>query len=130
MHRMGAPTTSSTWCARCTNGLPIRIGGTLVPEGFHNPFRRRSRHGASSSVTVAVGEPDIALDMAVEFFGVCDGYQLRLFAPMALYGLRASEPCFLFEEHLREDWLDVPCLPEMAYFTKGRREKRCRYCRA
>jgi len=98
--------------------------GNLVPEGFHSPFRRRNRHGASSSVAVSVGEPDITLDMAIEFLEACDSYQLRLFGLMALYGLRASEPCFLFEEHLRGDWLDVPCLPELAYCTKGRREKR------
>ena len=96
--------------------------GKLVPEGFHNPFLR-SRH-EQTVAAISLGEPDITVDMAVEFLEACDSYQLRLFAPIALYGLRASEPCFLFEEHLREDWLDVPCLPELAYYTKGRREKR------
>lgn len=98
--------------------------GNLVPEGFHNPFRRRSRHGTSSIARVSLGEPDITLEMAVEFIEACDNYQLLLFAPMALYGLRAAEPCFLFREHLHDDWLDVPCLPDLGYYTKGRREKR------
>lgn len=49
---------------------------------------------------------------------------MRLLAPIAIYGLRASEPCQLFYEHLSADWLDVPCLPELAYYTKGHRGKR------
>jgi len=123
MHRMGRPDYVVDVVRAMFEWAADPQRGNLVPEGFHNPFCRRSRHRALSSVTVAVGEPDITLDMAVEFIEACDGYQLRLFAPMALYGLRASEPCFLFQEHLRGDWLDVPCLPELAYYTKGRREK-------
>ena len=97
--------------------------GKLIPEGFHNPFLRRSRSTAAPAA-VSVGEPDITVDMAVDFLAACDAYQLRLFAPLAIYGLRASEPCLLLHERLRSDWLDVPCLPDLAYYTKGRREKR------
>jgi hypothetical protein len=57
--------------------------------------------------------------MAVKFIEACDAYQLRLFGLLAIYGLRASEPCLLFHEHLRGDWLDVPCLPELGYYTKA-----------
>ena len=71
-----------------------------------------------------VGEPDITVSMAVDFLGACDFHQLRLFGPIAIYGLRAAEACFLFHEHLGKSWLDVPCLPEVDYFTKGRRAKR------
>jgi len=94
--------------------------GNLIPEGFRNPFLHRG-HKQSS---LKIGEPDISAAMAAEFLGACDAYQLRLFGPMALYGLRAAEPCFLFHEHLDNDWLKVPCLPELAYDTKGHREKR------
>jgi integrase len=97
--------------------------GKLIPEGFHNPFVRRDRRN-STTVAASIDEPDITLDMAVEFLEACDVYQLRLFTPVAIYGLRASEPCLLFREHLSREWLDVPCLPELAYFTKGRRNKR------
>ena len=79
--------------------------GKLIPEGFLNPFLRQSRY-TPSSVVVSLGEPDITVDMAAEFLRACDTYQLRLFAPIAIYGLRASEPCFLFYEHLNGDWLD------------------------
>jgi len=97
-------------------------GGNLLPEGFLNPFNRRGRQG---HVNIdQFGEPDITLEMASDFLALCDLYQLRLFAPMILYGLRASEPCFLFSEDLDEGWLKVPCRPEIGYLTKGRREKR------
>jgi hypothetical protein len=43
---------------------------------------------------------------------------------MILFGLRASEPCLLFRENLDVDWLRVPCIPDLAYQTKGRRDKR------
>ena len=109
-------------CEGCTTGPPTRMRGRLIPEGFHNPFLRRSRH-ASTPAVASIGEPDITVGMAVEFFEACDVYQLRLFGPIAIFGLRASEPCLLFHEHLSRDWLDVPCLPELAYYTKGRRDK-------
>ena len=97
--------------------------GRLIPEGFYNPFVRRGR-STSAVASVPLGEPDITIDMAVEFLTACDPYQLRLFGPLALYGMRASEPCMLLHEQLGANWLDVPCLPELCYFTKGRRAKR------
>lgn len=97
--------------------------GKLIPDGFRNPFFRHGRNGRAAA-TVQFGEPDITTAMAVDFISACDAYQLRLFAPLAVYGLRAAEPCYLLYEHLDQDWLRVPCLPELAYQTKGRREKR------
>lgn len=97
--------------------------GKLIPDGFRNPFLRRGR-GSSTAVSVPVGEPDITIKMALAFLAACDLYQLRLFSPIIVYGLRAAEPCFLFHEHVNSGWLDVPCLPEVNYFTKGRRSKR------
>ena len=97
--------------------------GHLLPEGFRNPFTGRG--GRQSAVTgISLADPDITLDMAADFLGVCDAYQLRLFSPLVLYGLRAAEPCLLFSEHLHDGWLDVPCLRELDYYTKGRRKKR------
>jgi integrase len=97
--------------------------GHLLPAGFRNPFRRRQRQ----SVNVAhddVGAPDITMAMAAEFFNVCDDYQLPLFTVLLFFGLRAAEPVFLFGEFIDDGWLRVPCLPELAYATKGRRDKR------
>ena len=64
--------------------------GKLIPEGFCNPFVRRGRI-TSAVATVPLGEPDITIDMAVDFLTACDPYQLRLFGPLALYGMRASD---------------------------------------
>jgi integrase len=97
--------------------------GKLIPEGFRNPFFRHGRNGRATA-TAQLGEPDITTAMAVDFINACDAFQLRLFAPLTVYGLRAAEPCFLLYEHLDQDWLRVPCMPELAYQTKGRREKR------
>lgn len=97
--------------------------GNLLPDGFRNPFRR-----ASGSRPVHQGDPladpDITLSMAIDFVKACDQYQLRLFVPMILFGLRAAEPCMLFREHLDAGWLRVQGLPELAYQTKGKRDKR------
>src|SRR5260370_463035 len=62
--------------------------------------------------------------MAVNFLHACDAYQLGLFTPLLLCGLRAAEPCFLFREYIQDRWLKVPCNPELFYQTKGRRAKR------
>lgn len=97
--------------------------GNCMPAGFRNPFRSAAlkRRGQSTDPTI---EPDITLDMAVEFLESCDGFQLRLFATMLLCGLRAAEPVFLFHSHITDRWLDVGCLPDLAYVTKGARHKR------
>lgn len=98
-------------------------GGKLLPEGFRNPFRRR--HGERAKIaTDLFGEPDVTIAMAADFLRACDGFQLRLFAPMILWGLRAAEPAYIFREHVDDQWVKVCCLPELGYATKGRRDKR------
>jgi hypothetical protein len=98
-------------------------GGALLPEGFRNPFLRRGER-RSLLQGDPLAEPDITLPMALDLVKTCDSYQLRLFVPMLLFGLRAAEPCLLFREFLDSGWLRVPCLPELDYLTKGRRDKR------
>jgi integrase len=98
-------------------------GGNLLPETFRNPFRRlkESRDVFKGDV---LAEPRITLPMAVAFVEGCDCFQLRLFVPLIVFGLRAAEPCLLFRDHLDADWLRVCCIPELVYFSKGRRDKR------
>ena len=97
--------------------------GRLLPDTFRNPFLKSMapRRGLKGD---PLAEPDITLSMAIDLIRACDHFQLRLFAPMLLFGLRATEPCYLFVEHLDNQWLRVPCLPELSYYTKGRRGKR------
>jgi hypothetical protein len=97
--------------------------GGLLPDAFRNPFRRC---GEPRQVFKGdpLADPDVTTAMALDFVGACDLYQLRLFAPMLLFGLRAAEPCFLFVEYLEGEWLRVPCNADLAYRTKGRRDKR------
>jgi hypothetical protein len=97
--------------------------GNLLPEGFRNPFLRQGS-GRPAPVGDPLGEPDITLEMAIDFVGACDDHQLLLFVPLLFFGLRASEPCFLFREYVEGQWLRVPCNPDLAYQTKGRRDKR------
>ncbi len=97
--------------------------GNLLPEGFRNPFDRTERPQRQAARD-PFGEPDITIAMAVEFIGVCDAYQLPLFATLILYGLRAAEPVFVFRDHFDDQWLKVNCLPELDYLTKGQRDKR------
>ncbi|MFH1921718.1 MAG: hypothetical protein ABIP48_17780 [Planctomycetota bacterium] len=97
-------------------------GGNLLPEGFRNPFVRRG-HPRGDNID-QFGEPDITVAMASEFLLACDAYQLVLFTPLAFYGLRPSELCFLFHEQADREWLGVLCQPELAYLTKGGRDKR------
>ena len=97
--------------------------GNLLPETFRNPFRRRQEPRAVFRGD-PLAAPDITVPMAVALVGACDCFQLRLFVPLILFGLRAAEPAWLFHEHLDADWLRVPCIPELSYFTKGRRDKK------
>jgi integrase len=97
--------------------------GNLLSEGFRNPFDRAARPQRRAARD-PFGEPDITIAMATEFISACDAYQLPLFATLILYGLRASEPLYLFREHLNDRWLKVNCLPELDYLTKGQRDKR------
>ena len=98
-------------------------GGNLLPEGFRNPFVRRSRRRCDAKANPC-SDPDISIQMAVDFVSIGDIYQLRLFAPIILYGLRATEPAFVFREDLDDGWLNILCRPGLAYMTKGRRDKR------
>jgi hypothetical protein len=97
--------------------------GNLLPDGFRNPF---CHTGEARSVLQGdpLAEPDVTLPMALDLVRGCDLYQLRLFVPLLLFGLRAAEPCFLFGDYLDENWLRVPCAPDLDYRTKGRRDKR------
>lgn len=97
--------------------------GNRLPEGFRNPFLRSS---ATRSVLQGdpLAAPDITLDMALTLVAACDPFQLRLFVPMLLFGLRAAEPCYLFREYLDDEWLRVPNNLDLHYLTKGRRDKR------
>jgi hypothetical protein len=97
--------------------------GRLLPAGFRNPFLHRA-HQRRAVARDLVGEPDITVSMGVDFLLGCDAHQLRLFAPIILYGLRATEPCFLFGDHVKDGWLMVQCIDGLAYRTKGRRDKR------
>jgi hypothetical protein len=96
--------------------------GRLLSDGFRNPFERASA-ARSIAPRDPLAAPDVTTAMAVELVNACDRYQLRLFAPMVLFGLRAAEPCFLFAEDLTADWLAVPNRPALAVLTKGRRDK-------
>ncbi len=97
--------------------------GDRLPEGFRNPFLRPSQARSLLKGDPLAG-PDITPAMAIDIVAACDRFQLRLFGPMLLFGLRASEPCFLFAEYLDGPWLRVPCNPDLGYRTKGRRDKR------
>jgi hypothetical protein len=97
--------------------------GNLLPEGFRNPFLRSSP-SRSFLQGDPLAEPDITLNMALDFVAACDRFQLRLFMPILLFGLRAAEPCYLFREYFDGDWLRVPNNLELHYRTKGRRDKR------
>ncbi len=97
--------------------------GPLVPSGFQNPFAER-RRTTDQPAEDLFGEPDITIDMAAEFLKACDAWQLPLFSLHIFYGLRASEPCWLFQESLDDDWLKVVCDSRLGYTTKGRRDKR------
>lgn len=96
--------------------------GGLIPDGFRNPFLRDvvARRKVPAN---PLAEPDITMAMAKDFLSACDAYQLRLFAPIVLYGLRASEPILLCHEHVNGGFLHVNCIPELGYLTKGHRDK-------
>ena len=97
--------------------------GNMLPDGFRNPFvdRNCTRRTAARD---QFGQPDINAEMAAQFFAGCDEFQLALFGPILLYGLRATEPTNVFCEHVDSDWFKVICVPELDYLTKGKRDKR------
>ena len=98
-------------------------GGAMLGDGFRNPFHGRMRRTDAVQADL-FGEPDITLDMANKFLAECDDYQLPIFAILVFYGLRPSELSFAFREDFNDEWLSIVCRPELAYFTKGRRDKR------
>jgi hypothetical protein len=97
--------------------------GNLLPEGFRNPFLRCGQPRALLQGD-PLAEPDITLGMAADLVDACDRFQLRLFVPLLLFGLRAAEPCYLFGEYCDGAWLRVPNNLDLGYRTKGRRDKR------
>jgi hypothetical protein len=97
--------------------------GNLLADGFRNPFRR-TRPRRTTTFGDPLAAPDITADMACAFLEACDDYRFRLFAPLMGFGLRASEPCWLFGEFVEDAWLRVPNIPELEYWTKGGREKK------
>jgi hypothetical protein len=96
--------------------------GNVLPQGFINPFVQQS-DSATQVRNSLIGEPDISIAMATDLIAVCDDFQLPIFATILLYGLRPSEVSFLFHELVDDQWFRVECLPDLCYFTKGRRNK-------
>ena len=72
-----------------------------------------------------MSQPALNVRDIVRLIEVADTYQLILLLPLTLYGLRASEPCYLLvEDWNRKDWLlTVSCAPDLEYKTKGRTAK-------
>jgi integrase len=97
--------------------------GNLLPVEFRNPFQQPDR-SRRSQVIDPFGQPDITTAMTIDLLGACDAFQLPLFAALALFGLRASEPIFIFREQIEEDWFRVTCHPQLGFLTKGKRDKR------
>jgi integrase len=100
-----------------------RDRGNLLPDGFHNPFGSHVIQRRRIAIDMT-GEPDVTVEMGAAFLEACDEWQLRLFSPLALYGLRPSELIYLFREKLDEQFLEVCSIEDLAYMTKGRRNKR------
>ncbi|MBR9804549.1 hypothetical protein GYB59_23905 [bacterium] len=98
--------------------------GPLLPMEFRNPFQANITTRKDRRAQDLFGDPDVTIEMASNFLQRCDEYQLRLFSPIILFGLRASEPCFVFREDLDAEWLRVIGRPELGYDTKGLRDKR------
>jgi hypothetical protein len=96
--------------------------GNLLSDGFRNPFEHRVRD-SQRVVDDVLSQPDVTVVMAVDLLMACDEFQLSIFGPLILYGLRPGELGWLFREFLTKDWIRVPCILELDYLTKGRREK-------
>lgn len=97
--------------------------GKLLPDGFRNPFILR-KNSSNRIVVDPICSLDITVGMAVDLAMAADSFQLGIFAPMLLYGLRPGELGWLFRENAGDDWLRVACVKELDYTTKGRRDKR------
>jgi integrase len=94
----------------------------LLPEEAQNPFQG---HVGSRPLKDLVARTELNAEVLTRLITQADMYQLVLFMPMILYGLRAAEPCYL----MIEDWqpedalLTVACVPDLEYKTKGRINK-------
>ncbi len=97
--------------------------GNLLPEGFRNPFNQRARN-TQRVARDPLKPPDITTKMATELVQAADRFQLTLFVPLLLYGLRPGELGWLFAEQIQAGWLSVQNILELDYTTKGRRDKR------
>ena len=97
--------------------------GNLLPADFRSPFQSRLGTLRRPSLDLT-REPPINVGMTAQFIHACDEFQLRLFLPLILFGLRASEPSWLFHEDFEQGWLNVRCHAELEYLTKGQRDKR------
>jgi integrase len=95
--------------------------GACLPADFINPFRIATLR--PKAPTTLLGEPDVTIAMASSFLQKCDDFQLRLFSPMILLGLRAAEPIMAFTEFVTCDSLEIKCIPSLDYRTKGVRDK-------
>jgi len=96
--------------------------GALLPEGFTNPFADRPRQSTSVAFN-PMRQLDINEAMAIDLVGACNVFQLSLFAPLLLFGLRPGELGWLLTSHISDGWVKVACIPELDYVTKGRRDK-------
>ncbi|QEL16845.1 hypothetical protein PX52LOC_03819 [Limnoglobus roseus] len=99
-------------------------GGGLLPDAFRNPFLRSGGKGGGL-VGDPLAAPDVTAPMAADLVRACDAFQLKLFVPMLLCGLRAAEPCHLLRADLTAEWLTVPCRP--AWRTGRTFRKRSRW---
>ncbi len=97
--------------------------GHCLPPEFIHPFAVRLL-GRKAPQPLLLGDPAITATMAAYFLAACDAHQRRLFSTLILFGLRAAEPIFLFGEFVSDEWLSVPCVRDLDYQTKGRRDKR------
>lgn len=97
--------------------------GNLLADSFRNPFTGRNWTIRQPAVDLTRELP-ITLPMAADFLGACDEYQMRLFTPLVLFGLRAAEIGWVFNEDVSSDWFIVRCHVELDYLTKGQRDKK------
>ena len=96
--------------------------GNMLPAGFRNPFAQGTRSGRRVAHD-PLCSPEISTSMAADLVRACDRFQLAMFAPLLLYGLRPSELGWLLREYVDDQWLRVPCNLDLDYLTKGRRHK-------
>jgi hypothetical protein len=97
--------------------------GNLLADSFRNPFTGRNWTIRRPAIDLTRELP-ITIPMAAAFLQECDEYQKRLFAPLILFGLRAAEICWVFNEDVTSGWFTVRCHAGIDYLTKGQRDKK------